>query len=340
MIKFKVAILFLGLGLAPIVSASTKGLDLLLKWELNPVRTLYLFYDVNAKEMRFHPIVDMKDVPAGEEWYIENNSYGLMAYNSGFKLKNQQLKKQGLEIFDFAMKQQLENGEFGPRKDFHHSVSFYYETLSHFLILSKTQGYADGISPEIMQRLRTGLRKGVIWFAKESSWKNEYWRDTFHHRFLLCASVVLMAQKALGDLPPETLAQAYHWINIASQRQLPDGVMTEKGGHDTGYQSLGIIYATGMLMVVDLPVKEKKQLELLTRRGADWLANRISAEGLIDETGNTRMGGNSTEIARTTMKKKDIKPYETAFALYGASYLFNDMKYQKAADRIMKFYKY
>lgn len=316
------------------------GYKKLLEWEFNPVRTLYLYKDVAAKEARFLPIVNMKDVPADSRWYVENNSYGIMAYIAGVKNNDQKQKAYGIEILDFAMRQQMENGEFPEKNDVHHSLAFYYEIVSRFLILAENKGFADNVPVEVIQRLRSGLRKGAIWFGNESSWKDEFWKDHFHHRFLLNASVILLAQRALGDLPPETLAQAYRWLGIACERQLPDGIITEQGGHDTGYQSLGITFSTGILLVCELPMEERKSLENLVRKGTDWLLTRISISGEIDGTGNTRMGGNSKELSRTDGKIKAIKPYEHAFAIYGAAAYFDNDRYQQAADKIMKFYNY
>ena len=338
--KVFISILFLCSVINLFGSSPKNGVDLLMKWETEPVRTLYLYKDVAASEIIFQPIIDMKDLRVNEKWYVENNFYGMMAYMAGVRTNDKKLKDYGVNILDFAMKQQNEDGEFPEKNDIHHSLAFYYEIVARFLILSEKKGFADDVSPVVMNRLRTGLRSGVIWFAKESSWNDKYWRDELHHRYLLNASAILLSQRALGNLPPETLNQAYKWINIAIERQLPDGVMTEKGGHDSNYQSLGITFAIGMLMVCDLPEKEKKQLENLAKNATNWLLTRISDSGEIDDSGNTRMGGNSKEINRTDGKQKRIKPYEHAFAIFGSSYYFNDSRYKKAAENIMKFYKY
>ena len=321
-------------------SSSINGIDLLMKWETEPVRTLYLYKDITATEIIFHPLIDMKDLQVNEKWYVENNFYGMMAYMAGVRTNDKKLKTYGIKILDFAMRQQNEKGEFPEKNDIHHSLAFYYEIVARFLILSEKKGFSEDVSPEVINRLRYGLRRGVIWFAKESSWNDKYWRDELHHRYLLNASAILLSQLALGNLPPETLNQAYKWINIASKRQLPNGIMTEKGGHDSNYQSLGITFAIGMLMVCDLPDREKKQLESLAKNATNWLETRIFDSGEINDSGNTRMGGDSKEINRTDGKQKRIKPYEHAFALFGASYYFNDSRYKRTAENIMRFYRY
>ncbi|MEI6714770.1 MAG: hypothetical protein WCO60_13520 [Verrucomicrobiota bacterium] len=326
--------------LLPMASAvsHSNGTAAMLEWESSPSRSLYLYKDTTANEPRFLPTSNMTEIKAGERWYVETNSYGLMAYMSGVRLENPSLKTYGANLLEFAIQHQQDDGEFPEKHDIHHSAAFYYEATARFLMMCREPGFAEGVSSQTIEHLRNGLRKGVIWFGKETSWNDRFWRDNMHHRFLLNASVIFLAQKVLGDLPEDTLAQAYRWLQIAIDRQLPDGAMTELGGPDTGYQALGITFATGILMAGVLPEPMQNRVELLVKKGADWLTGMISVEGRIDDSANTRNGGRGNEMNRTDGKPKGVKPYEHAFALEGAGLYFNESPYLEAADRIMLAY--
>jgi hypothetical protein len=66
---------------------------------------------------------------------------------------------------------------------------------------------------------------------------------------------------------------------------------------------------------------------------------RIGPDGKIDDTGNTRRGGNTKEVSRVNGEKKKMIPMQPAFSLEGAAIYFNDKKYKIAADSVVTFYK-
>ena len=57
---------------------------------------------------------------------------------------------------------------------------------------------------------------------------------------------------------------------------------------------------------------------------------------MIDGSGNTRMIAASRERDRVSGQLKGIKPYETAFALYGAGLTRDNAAALEGAERIME----
>ena len=307
-----------------------KNVEMLLNWETHDSRFLYAYEDRAATAPRFNLLRSESPlVPEEYRWYIERNHFGLMVYTAGVRFRDPERKAAGIEALDYGVARQNADGSF-TCNDAHHSAAFFLEALARFIIVA---GHAEeGID---LARYRDTLAKGADWFRRRSSWDDDWWRDTFHHRFFLNPAGLFLTWEIVDGLHGSILEQAYAWMAEGIRRQDDDGAITEFGGHDTGYQSLSITFATGVLMLCELHPDFAIKLERCVRRAADWLAGRVGDDGRIDGSGNSRMSPESGERTRETGEPKDVKYYETAFALYGAGLLLDDARYLGAVDRIM-----
>lgn len=312
-----------------------RNLDKLLKWETHDSRMLYAYKESDAQTLRFNIFRSQDErLAEGNRWYIERNHYGFPVFMTGVKLNDPEKKKLGISALDYGISRQLQNGSFSC-DDAHHSAAFFLEALGRFVLLSGV----DSSAASRIEPCRDALRKGVTWFHKRSVWNDDWWRDTFHHRFFLNSAVLFLSSEAVQGMSGSVLEQAYAWMAEGMRRQEEDGAITEFGGHDTGYQSLSITFASGVLMACTLHPDFHAKLDRCARKAVSWILGRVREDGIIDDSGNSRMGPNSGERNRETGEPKAVKYYETAFALYGAGLALDDERCFRAVERIMAAYE-
>ncbi len=82
-------------------------------------------------------------------------------------------------------------------------------------------------------------------------------------------------------------SRAYTDAGLA--RQDASGFNPEKGGSDTSYHAVGLLFAMHFYTrVADEPTRAR--LQPMIARGMLWLKHRIRSDGTVDQTGNTRTG--------------------------------------------------
>jgi hypothetical protein len=296
--------------------------DVFLDWERDHSRVLYAYQD--AAGTRLRPGL----CPDNASRYIEEDHYGAMVYSTGVKYDDPRRRELGLRMLMSGLDRQQADGSFSC-EDAHHSAAFFLEALARYLIVA---GHRDEPAPALCN---SGLRVGLEWFHRRSSWNDDWWRDSFHHRFFLNGAALFLGCHVIADPSPSALEQAYAWMAEGVRRQEDDGAITEHGGTDTGYQSLSITFIAGVLMVCNLHDTFRQQLTSCLDRATDWLLSRVDGNGEIDGSANTRMTHASGERDRISGKPKGLKPYETAFALRGAGLLRGNSTALDKADRIM-----
>lgn len=69
----------------------------------------------------------------------------------------------------------------------------------------------------------------------------------------------------------------------------PERVNPEKGGTDTSYHAVGLLFAaTYYTLLADEPLRAA--MRPMADRGLAWLMVRVRPDGTVDQTGNTRIG--------------------------------------------------
>lgn len=296
------------------------SLQKLNQWESHPSRRLYAFEDVEAARLRSHlRAYTDASVLNDETFYIETCAYGQQA-----AVADPQWCDCGVEMLRVGLKALRSDGAY-VGEDAHHSVSFFLESLARAALL------VERTTLRLADDEAALLKCCGEWFADPAVWFDRWWRDTMHHRFFLNASALVLLDRVVG-LAPWCRERAVAWIAEGMRRQRDDGAHTEWGGHDTGYHSLAMTFAAGMLLVGELPGAVNDALRDSLARGANWLASRIGENGAIDASGNTRMNGGG-EVDRFGQTKA-IKPYESAFALVGAGIALDDALFIDLAARI------
>jgi hypothetical protein len=152
---------------------------------------------------------------------------------------------------------------------------------------------------------------------------------TKNHRFYEFA-IALGATGVLSHDP--TLER---WSTLYAQRSVqleqPGGVMPEDGGHDSGYQALGMVDAARYL-TLEAQGPLAASLSAALQRGETWELSRIGPDGSIDQTGDTRTAGCKEHDPTGSCKTVFYAPIFNALAHWAA--ISGDSRYASAAHLV------
>lgn len=152
-----------------------------------------------------------------------------------------------------------------------------------------------------------------------------------HRRYLVAAALGLTG-KLTGDQALINYARQSIQDGLSLQR--PDGVNPEKGGNDSSYQMVGVVYA--QRWVTYFPYNPlTPRVTAMINKALAWEQTRILPWGEISREGNTRTAGQ--ERARMgKVKKVDYRSALRGFA-YWAS-VTGDPRWAAIANKIAKYY--
>jgi hypothetical protein len=152
---------------------------------------------------------------------------------------------------------------------------------------------------------------------------------TKNHRLFEAA----MALGATGVLSQDSVlqrwSQRYAWKGVHMERS--DGVMPENGGHDSGYQALGMVHATRYLALLARGTL-RDALDRGLQRGEAWELSRVRADGTIDQAGDTRTSGCRERDPSGRCKTTFYLPIFSALARW--SVLTHDQRYERVAYKV------
>lgn len=228
---------------------------------------------------------NVTDSPA--RWYVEYQRAGATDLIDGVLRGDSGLIAGGLRMFHFALARETRTGAFpGSTWPFHGTAMFLAEAAPALIVLA--------YSP-----VRLQYRAELAWQTERMDWAARHLvrvvggvgridDHTKNHRLFEAA----LALGAVGVLAHDRRlviwSRRYAWEGIAMAR--PDGVMPEDGGHDSGYQALGMVDATRYLTLVATG-KLHRALFATLRRGENWEISRVRPDGTVNQAGDTRTTG-------------------------------------------------
>jgi len=121
----------------------------------------------------------------------------------------------------------------------------------------------------------------------------------------------------------------YAWQGIQMER--PNGIMPENGGHDSGYQALGMVNAGRYLQLVATGGLYTALYEALSR-GEAWELSRIGSDGSVNQTGDTRTAGCQEHSPNGQCKTVFYAPIFSALAHWAA--ISGDVRFQQASVKV------
>ena len=242
--------------------------------------------DQFAPDGAYGPLNQAWDSTHQGRWLIEEQRYASDAIIAGLITHRQDLIDNGRRIFDWGFRMEQPDGGFDCPDHFH-SASFFIEAAAHSALLLKASDMAsqnlawvDSVAPK--------LNRAAHWMTVPRNEPPGRAHDApYTHRFYLDAAAIGEAGVLTHDDALVKRSRAYVRDGIAQQRQ--DGANPEKGGTDTSYHVVGLLFAMNYYTLVandDM----RAQLEPMIHRGLDWLSKRIRPDGTVDQSGNTRTG--------------------------------------------------
>ena len=231
-------------------------------------------------------------------WRIEEQRYAFDAVLAGIDYHRQDVIERGEKIFDWGFRQEKPDGSFDCADSFH-SASFFIEAAAHAALLleasgmrEQNQAWVDRISPK--------LRLAVLWMMNPANESRGRAHDApYTHRFYLDADAIGETGVLLHDAAMIEHSKSYVRAGIA--RQDASGFNPEKGGSDTSYHSVGLMFALYYYTLV-ADDGTRRELRPMVERGLRWLKGRLREDGTVDQTGNTRTGFGQERGPNGTLK--------------------------------------
>ncbi len=259
-------------------------------------------------------------------WLIEEQRYASDAIIAGLITHRQDLIGNGRRIFDWGFRMEQPDGGFNCPDRFH-SASFFIEAAAHSALLlqasdmaAQNQAWVDSIAPK--------LNLAAHWMIDARNETPGRAHDApYTHRFYLDAAAIGEAGVLTHDDALVKRSRAYIRDGIARQR--PDGANPEKGGTDTSYHVVGLLFAMNYYSLVandDM----RAQLDPMIHRGLGWISIRIRPDGTVDQNGNTRTGFGQERGPQGNLKTMSYGSAYRAF-FYWATITHNPADTQTAA---------
>ena len=273
-------------------------------------------------------------------WYIEYQKEGRNWVTAGLSHGNKDCVWWGLKILGWGFSRMEPDGEF-KHPDCYHSASFLVEAAAHSILLLEASpwgaefaGETEAIKSKLLVAARWMVRPDIdaLNWPDDNNYPRIFGERRYAHRRFLDAAALGETGTLFHD--KQLLDKAVWLIRNGLAFQQPDGVNPERGGHDTSYQALGLVYACRYYqMVADDSMRAEMKPAL--DKGFSWLLGRIHPDGSVDATGNTRTGP-AAEPSRDG-KPKGLDYHTTAVCVTQWAQLTRNPELDETARRVFEF---
>jgi len=263
------------------------------------------------------------------KWYVEMQREGGYWVESGLAHGDPEAVEWGLKQLEWGFANMKEHGSFDCDDPFH-SASFLLETTARSILLIEASPMAERFEARL-DGLKPPLLSCARWIASpDNHHAAESQRIYGHRRFLLGCG---LAQCARIHGSEELHRAAAYFIEDGVRMQRRDGAFPEKGGHDSSYHAVALLYLQRILLLTPEHSRPPSWTEA-SRRGADWLVSRIDDRGVVGVEGNTRTG-KGQEVGRSGRPKLVNRP-EVATALLYRGWLGGGEKFDRLATLVLR----
>lgn len=262
-------------------------------------------------------------------WFIELQREGAVWVQCGLAHQDKECVGWGLKQLQWGFQQMRGDGSFDC-KDALHSTSFLMESASHSILLIGSSPFAAEFH-EQMEAMKKPLLTCARWMISPANEKPAERQRIYNHRRFLLGCGLAECWMITGDAAVRD--KAVFFIDDGVRLQREDGAFPEKGGHDSSYHSVGLIYLQRVLLTCP-PEFKKPAWEQAATRGMDWLLQRINEKGVVSVEGNTRTGAGQ-EKGRTG-KLKEVNRAEVAMALLYRHQSTRDDLCRIKAERVLQ----
>lgn len=269
------------------------------------------------------------DMSHAGAWYIEEQRYGGDLVAGGIAGDDTGAIDRGLTILRWGFQQQQPDGGFRCPDAFH-STSFFVEAAAHVFLLLEASHFAAQYRPAI-EALKPKLGAAARWMTRpENEIPGRQHNTPYTHRRYLVAAALGKSGTLLND--PQLIARSADYIREGLTLQDPSGFNLERGGWDSSYHAVGMLFAERYYTIV-ADGGLRPALYRMLEKAARWEASRIGPEGEIVTEGNTRVGGVNTEQGRSG-KLKTVAAGSVYRALYYWSRIAGDQHFAALAEKV------
>jgi hypothetical protein len=217
-------------------------------------------------------------------WYLEEQRAGAVDIYDGILRDDPGLISEGFHIFHFGLARQAPDGSFpGSAWPFHGTALFLAEAAPALIFLEQSK-YASQFQRELHWDIAR-MQRAVPYMVHEVGGPGRIDDISKNHRRFEAALALGATGLLTGDHTFITWSHLYARQGI--RMQLPDGVMPENGGHDSGYQSVGLSYAIQYTVLLSSGSLRSALLEAI-RKGETWELSRVRPDGSINQAGDRR----------------------------------------------------
>ena len=232
-------------------------------------------------------------------WLIEEQRYGFDAIVAGISYHRQDLISRGEKILDWGFGQERADGSFDCPDRFH-SASFFVEVAAHAALLLQASDLG-GQNQAWVDKMEPRLRLAAAWMMRPENEGSGRAHDApYTHRCYLDACALGETGVLLHE--EEMVRRSREYIRAGLRRQDPAGYNPEKGGWDTSYQVVGLLFAMDYYTLVASD-EVRQQMQPMIQRGMEWLQARVRPDGTVDQTGNTRTGSGQERGPQGNLKR-------------------------------------
>jgi hypothetical protein len=261
-------------------------------------------------------------------WYPEEQRGGATDIIDGVFRNQPDLITLGLHIFHFALARQAANGSFpGAVWPFHGTAMFLSEAGPSLIVL-KQSAYASQFGAQLKEDT-IRLRKAAYAMVRSVHGAGKIDDPDKNHRRFEAAIALGSVGVLAGDGTLRHWSTIYAWQGIHMAHA--DGIMPENGGHDSGYQALGMISATRYLELVATGSLYTALYSTL-KRGEAWELSRVKPDGSINQSGDTRTAGCKETNPAGQCKTVFYAPIFSALARWAA--ITGNARYGRAAHQV------
>jgi hypothetical protein len=247
-------------------------------------------------------------------WYIEEQRAGEPLILAGLIHHDAAAIDAGIKMFNWGFAHQAADGSFHGTGDAFHSTALFVEAVAHASLLlgqsPQAEQYADQVTDWIPK-----LYEATEWMVRPKVWTTGVAHDApYTHRYYLDADALGLTSLLVGG-DAKLMDHAHELLSQGLARQRADGINPERGGNDSSYQAVGLVYAERWAVYFrndDFTPAVRAMVE----RGLPWEESRILPSGAINTEGDTRVGKEPARDGR--MKRVDRNMVIDAFASWSS----------------------
>jgi hypothetical protein len=261
-------------------------------------------------------------------WFLEEQRAGAVDLYDGVLRDDPGLIAEGQHIFRYGLARQAANGSFpGSAWPFHGTALFLAEAAPSLIFLQQSK-YAAQFALEIRWDIDR-MQRAAYYMVRDVGGPGQIDDTTKNHRRFEAALALGATGILAGD---RTLISWSHlYARQGVQMQWVSGIMPENGGHDSGYQSVGLSYAIRYLALVARGSLRGELVDAVSK-GEAWELSRVRADGSIDQSGDRRTVNCEERSPNGECKSVFAIPIAAALARWSA--LSGSERYAAAADSV------